>query len=212
MDKVQLCGSCDEGSTPSGGTMTLSTPIEQLAGIGPVYQKRLKKLGIKQVRDLLFHFPHRYEDFSNIIPIAEVKTNETCCLRGKILEIKSNKTWKRKWSVTEALIGDDSGAIKAVWFNQPYLVNVLQQKDNICLTGKVLFSDKGLHISNPTYEKMGSSPLTHTGRIIPIYPETERLSSKWLRFVVRSLLTELSRQFEDPLPQKTIEEYDLLPF
>jgi len=59
---------------------------------------------------------------------------------------------------------------------------------------------------------MGSSPLTHTGRIIPIYPETERLSSKWLRFVVRSLLTELSRQFEDPLPQKTIEEYDLLPF
>ena len=65
----------------------LKTPIEKVARVTPVYQKRLKKLGIKTVQDLLFHFPHRYEDFSNIISIADAKLNENICIQGKILEI-----------------------------------------------------------------------------------------------------------------------------
>ena len=197
--------------------MNLSTPIEQLRGVGPIYQKRLKKLGIKQAQDLLFHFPHRYEDFSNIVPIAQVKINENCCLQGKILEIKNTRTWKKRMFLTQAVVGDESSAIKVVWFNQPYLTNVLQPKDNICLAGKILLAKPtkgrypGLYLSNPTYEKMGPTPLTHTGRIIPVYPETERLSSRWLRFMIKSLLTEFADKIEDALPEKIIKKYQLLP-
>jgi len=190
--------------------MTLSTPIEQLARIGPVYQKRLKRLGIKQARDLLFHFPHRYEDFSNIIPIAKIKINENCCLQGKILEIKNSRTWKKRMFLTQAVVGDKSGAIKVVWFNQPYLTNTLQVKDNVCLAGKATLAKDGLCLSNPTYEKIGETGLTHTGRIIPIYPETERLSSRWLRFVIKSLLTTFGNEIKDPLPEKIIKQYQLL--
>ncbi len=200
------------GSTPAERTMDLSTPIEKLARVGPVYQKRLKRLGIKTINDLLFHFPHRYEDFSNIVPIAKVKLNENCCLRGKILEIKNVRTWKKRMMLTQGIIGDKTGAIKIVWFNQAYLTNVLKPKDEICLTGKVVSGNGGLYLSNPAYEKvLADTELTHTGRIIPVYPETERLSSRWLRFIIQPLLLSFKNELKDSLPKKIIKQHQLLP-
>ena len=70
--------------------LNLSTPIEKVAGIGPVFQKKIKRLGIKTIQDLIFHFPHRYEDFSNIIPISKIKINQVCTVSGRIIEIKTN--------------------------------------------------------------------------------------------------------------------------
>ncbi|MDO8265182.1 MAG: ATP-dependent DNA helicase RecG [Candidatus Parcubacteria bacterium] len=206
--------------------MDLSTPIEQIPRIGPVYQRKLKKLGVKTVRDILFHFPHRYEDFSNLIPIAEVKTDETSCILGKILDIKTTRIWKRKLSVTEAIIEDKTGAIKATWFNQPYLEKVLKPSDIACFAGKVLTGKKGIHLSNPIYEKILKSELhqssesklpaiykdefTHTARIIPVYPETERLSSRWLRTIIKPLLLAFKSSLDDPLPEKIRKENQFL--
>ncbi|MDP3990866.1 MAG: ATP-dependent DNA helicase RecG [Candidatus Nealsonbacteria bacterium] len=191
--------------------MQLSTPIEQITRVGPIYQKRLKKLGIKTVGDLLLHLPHRYEDFSNISPIAKVKINETCCLQGKILEIKTIRTFRKRMSITEAVITDATGAVKAVWFNQPYLVNVLKPKDNICLVGKIVSDKYGLCLSNPAYEKLGEGELTHTGRIISIYPETSGLSSRWLRYVIKQVLINSLNETKEILPDKVIKEHRLLP-
>jgi len=190
--------------------MTLSTPIEKIPRVGPQYQKRLKKLGIKTVQDLLFHFPHRYENFSNIIPISEVKNNEICCIQGKILEIKNIRTWKKRMFLTQAIIDDKSGAIKVVWFNQPYLINVLKKGDRVCLAGKVTTGKAGLYLSNPAYEKI-SADLTHTGRIVPVYPETEGLSSRWLRFILKPLLIEFRTKIPEALPEKIIKTHKLLP-
>jgi len=207
--------------------MNLSTPIEQIPRIGPVYQKKLRKLGIKTVRDILFHFPNRYEDFSNLIPIAEVKTNESCCILGKVLEINTTRIWKRKLSITEALIEDRTGAIKAVWFNQPYIEKNLKPGDIACFAGKVLIGKKGIHLSNPIYEKVLKSELhqssghnpptvskdefTHTARIVPVYPETERLSSRWLRSIIKPLLLFFKSSLADPLPEKIRKENQILP-
>jgi len=107
--------------------LSLSTPIEKIPRIGSFYQKRLKRLGIKTIRDLFFHFPHRYEDFSDIVSISEVKLNETACIQGKILEIKNSRTWKRKMALTQAVVEDETGSIKVVWFNQPYLIKSLKE-------------------------------------------------------------------------------------
>jgi len=192
--------------------MNLATPIENIPRIGPVFKKKLKKLGIKTVQDLLFHFPRRYEDFSNLIPISKIKINEICTVYGKILEIKTNRTWKRRMFLTQAIIEDETGAIKVTWFNQPYLTKVLKKEDNVFLSGKAIISKNGIYLSNPIYEKGDlSSDLTHTGRLIPVYPETAGLSSRWLRFILKPLLINLENQIDETLPEEIVKEYNLMP-
>jgi len=198
--------------------LNLETPIEKISRISPSYQKKLKKLGIQTIRDLLFHFPHRYEDFSKIVPIADVKLNETCCVLGKILEIENKKTPIKKMILTEAILQDDSGAIKVVWFNQPYLLRVLKEGDRVCLAGKVLLGQTGAYLANPAYEKLPkvkegnlSKRLLHTGRIVPVYPETEGLSSRWLRYILRPLLIKFKDRIPEILPEKILKKEGLLP-
>jgi ATP-dependent DNA helicase RecG len=198
--------------------MNLSTPIEQVPRIGPSFQKKLKKLGIKTVKDLIFHFPHRYEDFSNLTEIAKAKVGEKICVRGKILTIENTKTWKKRMILTEAIVKDETGAIKVIWFNQPYLINVLKKGDFVSLAGKVAFGRKSkrdlpeIYLQSPTFEKIfPEKELVHTGRIVPIYPETEGLSSKWLRMMIRPLLKKLKDKIEEFLPEEILKKYKLLP-
>jgi len=195
--------------------MNLSTPVEKLPRIGPAYQKRLKKLGIKTVRDILFHFPHRYEDFSNMVPIAKAEFGQSLSIQGKILEIKNIRTFRKRMTLTQAIVGDKSGAIKVIWFNQPYLINTLKKGDSLFLAGKITSKASSRYLSSPAYEKIPdnveSLDLTHTGRLIPVYPETEGLSSRWLRFIVKPLLTKLKKEIPDSLPEKLREKRKLLP-
>ncbi len=195
--------------------MQLSTPIEKLPRIGPQYQKRLKKIGIKTIQDLFFHFPHRYEDFSNIRPISKIKLNETCCILGKILEIKNSRTWKRKIIITKAIVKDNTAAIKVIWFNQAYLIKSLKPGDKVCLAGKITLDKDGLYLSSPIYEKISSSKpwssnFVHTGRLVPVYPETEKLSSRWLRYILKPLLIAFKNKIPDSLPEEIRKKYQLL--
>jgi len=197
--------------------MNLDTKIEKNPRISLIYQKRLKKLGIETIRDLLFHFPHRYEDFSKIIPIADAKLNETVCIKGEVLEIKNRKTPIKKMILTEAILQDKTGAIKIIWFNQPYLIRVLKEGDEVCLAGKVLLGESGAYLANPAYEKLPkyqnleiSESLLHTGRIVPVYPETEGLSSRWLRYILRPILIKFKDKIPEILPEKIIKKEDLL--
>lgn len=193
--------------------MDLFFPIQQVQGIGPVFQKKLGRLGVKTIRDILFHFPHRYEDFSNILPISKVKINEIVCIFGKILEIKTIRTYKKKMFLTQAVVEDKTGAMRVVWFRQPYLTKSLKKDDYICVTGKIASDSSGTYLSNPSYEKTDKnfSNLTHTGRIIPVYPETEKLSSRWLRYVIKSLLLKFSTQIPEILPREILLKNKLMP-
>jgi len=197
--------------------MNLSTPVEKIPRIGPQYKKKLKKLGIKTVRELLFHFPHRYEDFSTLTPISQLRVGETSCVQGKILEIKNTITWKRRMAITEAMVKDDSGTVRVLWFNQPYLVDTLKQGNLVCLAGKVSLGKKsysGIYLSSPAYEKISldeKKKLIHTGGLIPVYPETEGLSSRWLRHILRPLLSQFKKSIEDTLPEAIKKEENLLP-
>lgn len=211
MDRTSDCGSEGCRFDSCRAHMNLSTPIGQLPRIGPIYQRKLKRLGVKTVKDLFFHFPHRYEDFSNIIPVSNVKLNETCCIQGKILEIENTRTWRKKMSLTHVVVGDKTGAIKVIWYNQPYLIKTLKKGDSICLTGKMVLGKRDAYLNNPSYEKLGSlEDLTHTGRIVPVYPETEGLSSRWLRFILKPLLIHLKSKIKDPLPKEIIKKHKLL--
>ena len=192
--------------------MNLTTPIEEIPRIGLIYQQKLRRLGIKNLRDLLFHFPYRYDDFSKISPISKVNIGETYCVQGKILKIKSSRTWKKRMFLTTAIVEDKTGAIKVVWFNQPYLINTFKEGDKICLAGKAVSGDDGMYLTNPTYEKLSLiDNLTHTGRLVPVYPETQGLSSRWLRFILRPLLVKIKNEIKDPIPEDIRNKYKLLP-
>ena len=215
MDKMEACGASDCRFDSYRGHMNLSTPVEQIFRIGPAYQKKLKRLGIKTVRDLIYHFPHRYEDFSKIITVSKIKLGENCCIRGKILGIETSKTWKKKIYLTQAIIQDKTGNVRIVWFNQPYLSKIIKSGDIIYLAGRAGLDKNGLYISNPVYEKISGldsviSSLTNVGRLVAVYPETEGLSSRWLRQIIKGVLAQMKGSFPDPLPPKIIQEHQLL--
>ncbi|MEX0877674.1 MAG: ATP-dependent DNA helicase RecG [Candidatus Spechtbacterales bacterium] len=191
--------------------MNLSTPTEEIQRIGSVYAKRLKKLGIEKVRDLLFHFPSRYEDYSKITSIANVNPDDFVTIQGKIVHISERNSFKRNLKIIEAVIEDETDTIKAVWFNQSYVKNRLDTNSPVLLAGKVTHGKDGIYLSNPASEvvRLDSVPI-HTGRIVPIYPETRGVTSRWLRYIIYKLLP-LAENIEDPMPEEILKAHDLLP-
>jgi len=196
-------------------TLSLKTLVSELFMVGPVYVKRLKKLGIEKVEDLLYHFPHRYEDYSIISEINKVQPGETVTVRGKIQKIKNEYTKSGK-RVQKATVEDETGSIDVVWFNQPFLVRILKSGTLVSLSGKADWFGRKVVLVSPEYEiikcQITSHETTatlHTGRLVPVYPETYGVSSKWLRSRIAPLLEKYSYLLIDWLPLKLREEYDL---
>lgn len=177
------------------------TPVNLISGVGQYYQKKLEKLGIKTIRDLLFHFPNRYEDFSNFKNIEDLEPDETATISGQIMDIKTRRSWRRKLFITEAIVQDQTDSIRVIWFNQPFLSQNLKPGDLVSLAGKVAENEKGIFLSAPAYEKISGpdEDRRETGRLIPIYPETRGLGSRALRFFIKKLLAQ-TRFPTDPLP------------
>ena len=201
--------------------MNLSTPIGEIPRIGPQTQKKLKRLGVETVGELIFHFPHRYEDYSDIVPISQVETGKVVCVQGIIKQTKNIRIFKRRMVITEAMISDNSGSLRVTWFNQPYLINTLKTGDFVFLVGKMTAKNGKRYLSSPAYEKIPTQFVeslqngekydsVHTGRIVPVYPETEGLSSRWLRFVIKPLLTEMKNKIPETLPDEIRKGNDLL--
>ena len=195
--------------------INLDTPVEEVPKIGAAYQKKLKKFAIRTVQDLLFYFPARYDDFSDIIPINEVKNGHMACVQGKIVDIQSEKSFKKWMDITQIVIEDETGQIRAVWFNQPYLASSLKEDDFICLAGKVSLSKDGLFLNSPAHERINqfstNENLTHTGRIVPVYTETKGLTSRWLRYIIKPLLIQFHSQIQETLPEDILKKYKFLP-
>lgn len=193
----------------------LSTPLNELKGVGPKFFERLKKLNIQTVKDLLWHFPFRYEDFSQISKIADLKINEAATVQGVIQEIKLKRTWRQRMFIIEALITDDTGSIKAVWFNQRFLLSILRKGKLVNLAGKVSRNSNGeIFLSHPIYELVPDGAefedqgrTKHTGRLVPIYPETKNITSKGLRFLIKPILDDLEK-ISDPIPLDILSRHN----
>lgn len=166
--------------------MDLQTPIKEADVIYKKYASRLEKLDIKTLEDFLFHIPFRYEDYSLLSKIGNVQAGEIVTIQGTVAEIKNEftKSWKK---LQKAKVQDETGTIDVIWFNQPYLVNVIRKGDNISLSGKIDWYLHKLVIQSPEYE-VGRGETIHTGRLVPVYPETRGVSSKWLRRQIYNIL------------------------
>jgi len=189
--------------------LTLDTKIKEIKKVGPTYLKRLHQLKIKNIRDLLFHFPHRYDDFSQIVSISQLTEGRKATIKGEIVEIKNTRLFHKRMVLTEALVKDKSGTIKVVWFNQPYLIQTLKKGKMVSLSGKLSFVKKILCLSNPVHEIAQTKETTHTGRLVPIYHETAGLSSRYLRYLIKPLLP-LINQITDFLPESIKKQFKLV--
>lgn len=194
--------------------MDLQTPIRDA---GRWYQRNargLEKLGIYRLSDLLFHVPFRYEDYSLISNIANVQEGEIVTIQGNILTIDNAYT-RGGMKLQKALVSDDTGTIQVTWFNQPYLSKILKKGDAVSLSGKIEIFNNTLLLQSPEYEVLAQNntkPRTiHTGRLVPVYPETRGVTSKWLRRQVFTLLSDKASILSlDTLPQQIKETHSLL--
>ena len=152
--------------------MDLATKVSHLPMVGPTYARRLANLGITTLEDLLHHYPHRYEDYRHTTT------------HGQVISIQNVYTRSRRL-IQKATISTSSGPIEATWFNQPYLTQTLKPGTPIALAGKPL--PAGRQVTSPEYEIVRGEPI-HTDRLVPVYPETRGLSSKWLRSRIFPLL------------------------
>ncbi|MFC1663237.1 ATP-dependent DNA helicase RecG [Patescibacteria group bacterium] len=190
--------------------LTLTTPIDLVPHVGPKTSARLKKLDIKQARDLLSHWPHRYEDFSAVKNISHIIIGEINTVKGNITLIRNRRSWqRRRLIVTEAIIEDQSGSAKVLWFNQAYLIKSLKPGDEIILAGKVSTKSSVPLFISPSFEKVKEDQ-THVGRLVPIYHTTEKLTQRQLRYIIKGLMP-LIDKLPDFLPKHIIETEKLLP-
>lgn len=194
--------------------ISLSTPIADIKGIGPRFQEKLKKLKIETVKDLLWYFPFRYEDFSNMAAVKDVTIGQYATIQGVIQSIKLRRTWKRRMFIVEALVSDDTGSIRAVWFNQKFLITMLKKGMKVNLAGKVAEAPEGgLMMPHPVHEvityKKEAGDLRHTGRVVPIYPEIKGFTSKGIRFLIKPVLDKMG-SIADPLPEEILRKQNIL--
>lgn len=190
--------------------MTLSDPISNITGVGQTIGRRLNDLGITTIRDLLFYFPWRYDNFGQSVPMAGLGPGQTVNVSGQVELIQSKKSHRRRMNITEALVSDDSGSIRVVWFNQPFIGKSLHAGDHISLAGRVQEDMTGLVLASPTYEKISSGRTLHTQGLVPNYHLTAGITHKQLRYLLSQVLP-LAKDIPDFVPPEIIKTYQFLP-
>ncbi len=188
--------------------MKLDSPVSTIKSVGPSYQKLLEKLSIEKVEDLINHIPFRYDDYSLISDTQRCQIGEVVTIRGQVVSLKNQRT-RRGLSMQIGAFADEKGRMPLVFFNQPFLVKMLYPGQKITLSGKVqTFSGKKAFVS-PSYEIAKESGLENkTAGIIPVYPETEGLTSTWIRGKVGLILKE-EGVIEEFLPNEVLKKYKL---
>ena len=192
--------------------IALDTPLQYLKGVGPRRAADLQRVGLATVEDLLYRFPIRYEDRGTFQTIASLRPGAAASIVGEVVSSGIRPTRRPRFKIFEMLIRDRTGALRAVFFNQPFLTDVFHPHQRVILFGRLELTPHGLQLQNPQYEILrqpadGDAPggetdddTLHTGRIVPVYEKTGTLTTKMQRAIVHQALSQLPPEVPDPLP------------
>lgn len=203
--------------------MNITSPIEELGRLSTQHRDALAKLGIKTLEDLLYHFPTHYGNTSEMKTINTLIKGELAVIFGRITKLKTSKGFRTKITMAEGSVEDDTGTIKAIWFNQPYIAKMTPEGAFVRIEGKVSERKKTneLYFSNPKIEivtkipiAVGDSLFTNSGdethTLYPTYPESRGISSNWMYHVIQKIFkTGILDTYADPLPESILEKYNL---
>ena len=188
----------------------LSDGVLRIKGVSTQNQSRLKRLGVETVEDLLYHFPHRHNDFANVRKISDLEFGEEQTVLVNVWEATETRQGARRRS-TQAVLGDETGNVRAIWFNNPYLVKTLRPGTKLVVSGKVNVFKGSFVFESPEYELLrGQEELVHTGRLVPVYPTVEGLPARTLRRVAKAALDVGVSQLVEYLPDDLLQRASLM--
>ncbi len=186
----------------------------------PVQQAGLERLGVKTLGDLLRYFPARYTDSALFSNIGELKAGDEAVIYGKVLKSETKKAWRKKIPMAEALVEDETGKLKIIWFHQAYLAKKVPPGATAYFRGRIAERRGELYLANPEimagtpdYQTSSASSLfgsQNDEQPVPIYPETRGLSSGWFQHHIKTLLAQgVHEQIPDPIAKEILNEYHL---
>jgi ATP-dependent DNA helicase RecG len=180
--------------------------VSDIKGVGESVAKKLEILGIKTIDDLVWNFPRRYEDYSQISSISELRPGSVS-IECKIKQAKGRYV-RRGMHITEAIASDDTGSVRLIWFNQPYRANAIKSDQKYFVSGNYELSRQRFAIMNPSMEMASEFPI-NTARIVPIYRETKGLKSATIRKIMRNIRDEIIK-WPEVLPSMVVKEQGLM--
>ncbi len=183
----------------SGPLPSLDTPVMAVKGINEVLNKKFAKLGVTTVRELLYFFPNRHLDYSQRAYVSSLLIGQENTIIANVWESREVQLGSRRSA--EAVLGDETGNVRAIWFNQPYMARSLKTGLRIVLSGKVSVFGGRPVFESPEWEPYEDKDLVHTGRLVPVYPLTEGLSQRQVRRIVKPALDQWSGNMVEFLPE-----------
>jgi ATP-dependent DNA helicase RecG len=188
------------GGRHSQTPAALDAPLTVLQGVGPKHASTLESLGLRTLGDMLYYFPRRYEDYSQLKPIKSLWYGEQLTVIGTIQSVHTRPIRGGSSTIVEAVLSDGTGALRLSWFNQPWLANRLKEGMQISVSGKVDQYLGRLVMNSPDWEAVDAEHL-NTNRIVPIYPLTARLTQKKLRDLTHEVVNYWAPAVVDSLPE-----------
>jgi ATP-dependent DNA helicase RecG len=186
----------------------LNSPVTELKGVGDELAKKLAILGIYTLNDLIEHYPRRYEDYSNVSKIKDLKPGSVT-IEAEIKQV-SGRYVRRGMHITEAIASDGGASVRLVWFNQPYRADAIRSGTKYYISGEYQLRRSRFSILNPSMELVSDFPV-NTARIIPIYRETKGLKSTQFRKLIREAITRV-RELPEHLPEWILKEQELVNY
>jgi len=198
----------DDGGGRSDGVLeeALKAPVETARGVGAKRAGGLRKLGMDTIEDILLYFPRRIEDRTRFGRIGELRHGDEIAVRGRV-HVVDQVQMGRRMKATKAAIGDGSGFLFGIWFNQPWVAQQLPRGEEIDLFGKAEFNYGEWQMRSPVWETAGTG--MEIGRFVPIYPATEGITDRYLRALIDRNLDRFLPSVRDILPGAVREERGL---
>jgi len=192
-----------------GHPAALNAPITVLTGVGPRHGQTLAHLGLQTLGDLLYYFPRRYVDYSQLKPINRLWYGEEVTIMGMIDNISSRPIRSGRIQISEGVVSDGSGALRVTWFNQPWIAKRLSKGMFVSLSGKVEQYLGRLVMNNPEVEQLDQEHL-NTNRIVPVYSLTANITQRWLRRTMYQVISYWAPRLQDPLPERVCQSAELV--
>lgn len=190
----------------------LEKPLNKVLNTTKGHLDKLEHLGVKKVEDFLLYFPRAYNDVTQYTRIVDIRTDEINTIKGRLDSLFTTNTKNGK-KITRGIFSDETGSIEVIWFNQPHLSKFLPRKKTIILSGKAKFSFGKVSLQGPAYEiPQADRDSIHTGRIVPVYHETEGVTSKWFREKLAPVINDWIKEIKEYMPEEILNEHNLIGY
>ncbi|MDX9864345.1 MAG: DEAD/DEAH box helicase, partial [Anaerolineaceae bacterium] len=196
-------------AVPDSERVALNAPLTTLDGIGKRYADKFNKMGLNSLIDLLYYFPRRYDDYSQLKPINRLEYGDELTVLATVQSSSARKINNGRMTITEVVVSDGTGFLRLTWFNQPWVANKMKTGLQLVLSGKIDMYLGRLVMNNPEWEPIEKEHL-HTNRIVPVYPLTAKITQRWLRKTMHQTVTFWAPRVRDFMPDHILQDARLL--